>query len=355
MSILKRQQRIAEVGIIRIGEKGPGGKYPKSRDTFRFTSKQKELLEKAQEAYGGELRPWAGMPGQWELLSEAATIKALFSTRETGDGDLESLIQHYEQWAGNTCIKRCNGQSCDVWKEVSKDSKGKPVFERETVPCECDPDDRDCKLVSRVRVILTEVPALGMWRLNTGSEVFADELEGLINQIQSFGLDQFGPTPVTLSIGFREKRTGPGAPTSKFPVVDVALDHSPVSLPTLVGRIQQSALAMVRPDNGIGALPIASAPALQPRSTVPPEIRETVLSFLEFVGVDKTEQALLAQEVKAAGFKWTDVCLEAKEKRIADLDDFRAFLTKKINPDAVEAVYDPLADVEPIEGEIVEG
>lgn len=342
MSILKRQQRIVEVGIIRIGEKGISGsgkEYPRSRETFRITSKFKDLLDVAQKVYGGEVRQWKDHPGHWELLSEAKTIKGLFSTRETGDGELESLIQHFEQWKGNTCTHRCNGETCEVWKQIGNDKKDKPIYDKDLVPCSCEHDgDRDCKLVSRVRVILPEVPSLGLWRLNTGSETFAGEVEGLIANIKTFRLDQYGPVPVTLTISTREKRTGPNAATEKFPVVEILLDQNPVSLPQLVSGIQAAALGVRQESSnaGLGALP-APAPILT-TSTVEPvpsesneaEKEKRFRVFAYHMSLPKEFWKSWQEKAESVGLNFVDTCLAAEAKGVSSQDELEIYLDDQV-------------------------
>ncbi|MBL8048114.1 MAG: hypothetical protein JNJ45_05480 [Chthonomonas sp.] len=269
-NLLQRQQRMVEVGRIRIGEKTAAG-YPTSRSTFRFTSRHKDILQLVQEQYGGELRPWSEKPGEWELLSDAAEVKVLFSSKPRGDGDLESLVQNWERWAGGTCTHRCDGRTCQFWRQTGtkrgKNGKVVPVHERASGPCQCDHSGAACKpackLVSRLMLILPKVPTLGMWRVDTSSMVFDTEIQALLDTLGA--LAPGNVSPLLMSIEFRVKRTGPDEDNSRFPVIKLVLDPDPVSLPALIAGIRAQSMALPEPGpvSGLGELP-APRPSLPP-------------------------------------------------------------------------------------------
>lgn len=246
---IQRQQRLVEVGKIRVGElavAASGKTFPRSRESFRLTSRHKQILECAQESYGGEMRDWEGHPGYWELMTEQMELKALVSLRPTMTGEYESLSQHFERWGGTRkCTHRCNGITCSL---LGKEG-------RRDIPCECDHDDRKCKLVSRLLVILTELPTLGMWRLDTRSDTFDQEIHALISVCGQF--NQTGlPVPVSLSISWREKSaktTNEDEKLEKFAVVSVNLDPNPVSTAKMLSNIQERSM---------GAL-VGSTPAME--------------------------------------------------------------------------------------------
>lgn len=239
MSIINKQRRLLEVGIIRVGDPKPSVMQPgRPRSTFRLTSIHRNILESAQPVFGGELTPWNGM---WQLLTQAPVLKAWISTRQLPDGDYESLSQHYEQWAGNTCTHRCNGETCVIWQPTGQRStKGKELHERASVPCGCDPEERACKINSRLSVLLPELPSLGLWRLNTGSQFFAEEVSGLLDAMHLMIQQPF--VPITLRIETRAIRTGMGEDTKKFPVVRVEFDDKPIAPAQMANRVLSDAL-----------------------------------------------------------------------------------------------------------------
>ncbi len=283
--LIERQRRLVEVGIIRVGDPKPNDKQPgRPRKTFRITSAHKNLLELAQAQYGGEVTACENPKGHYQLAVQRDQIKALISLKEMPNGDFESFSQYFEEWKGGTCARRCDGRTVDVWKETGKDKQGRPVHDRVKTGCMCDPDARDCKLVSRVSVILPEVPALGLWRLNTQSTTFDNEFQGLIATIQALGIPS--PVPVLLSISTREGRKGPGEQNSKFPVVQIVLDPNPVSLPAMIEGIRRSALAM---PESLGDVPVLEPPKYEDDEPEPVDA-EIVMSDSEWldelIGVD---------------------------------------------------------------------
>ncbi len=235
---IERQKRLVEVGKIRVGETyttSTGKTAPRARETFRLTSRHKDILFAAQESYGGTVRQWEGHPGYFELLIDSREIKALVSLRRTLNGEYESLSQHFERWGGTRkCTHRCNGLICSL---LGADG-------RKDVPCQCDPQDRKCKLVSRLLVLLTELPALGMWRLDTRSDTFDSEVHALIDVCSQFNQED-RPIPVTLAITWREKSAKTDKEDEKperFAVVSVTLDPNPVSTALMLSRIQEKAI-----------------------------------------------------------------------------------------------------------------
>ena len=70
--------RLPEQGRIRFGMKHPQRKFPMSLDTFRFTSPDRNAIEKVAEVFGGDPKPWneprAQQKHQWEVLTRADCI-----------------------------------------------------------------------------------------------------------------------------------------------------------------------------------------------------------------------------------------------------------------------------------------
>jgi hypothetical protein len=156
MPILDLQMRMRQLGEIRIGHVVPTGKVrrdgkpgtrPAKLDKFRFTSPSREILASVAELYGGEVKPWTpanGGPSEFEVYSTASRLPVLIPPRD-------SVSQWYELYAGSKCQRRCDGVT-----EHKSDR-----------PCVCNPEKRDCKITTRVNVMLRDVPALGQWLLIT--------------------------------------------------------------------------------------------------------------------------------------------------------------------------------------------
>ncbi|MFE1849923.1 hypothetical protein [Streptomyces sp. NPDC059489] len=156
MPILDLQMRMRQLGEIRIGHVVPTGNTrkdgkpatrPAKLDKFRFTSASRDILAGVAELYGGEVKPWTpanGGPSEYEVYSQANRLPVLIPPRD-------AVSQWYELYAGSKCQRRCDGVT-----EHKSDR-----------PCMCNPEDRDCKITTRVNVMLRDVPALGQWLLMT--------------------------------------------------------------------------------------------------------------------------------------------------------------------------------------------
>ncbi|WP_328436983.1 hypothetical protein OHA71_06680 [Streptomyces sp. NBC_00444] len=150
MPILDLQMRMRQLGEIRLGHVVPtsnGKTRPAKLNKFRFTSPSREILTSVAELYGGEVKPWTpanGGPAEFEVYSTVNRLPVLIPPRD-------AVSQWYELYAGSKCQRRCDGVT-----EHKSDR-----------PCICDPDDRECKITTRVNVMLRDVPALGQWLLIT--------------------------------------------------------------------------------------------------------------------------------------------------------------------------------------------
>lgn len=154
MPIIDLQMRMRQLGEIRIGHviatgktrrDGKPGTRPAKLNHFRFTSPSREILASVAELYGGEVKPWTpanGGPSEFEVYSTTNRLPVLIPPRD-------AVSQWYELYAGSKCQRRCDGVT-----EHKRDR-----------PCLCDPDERECKITTRVNVMLRDVPALGQWLL----------------------------------------------------------------------------------------------------------------------------------------------------------------------------------------------
>lgn len=154
MPIINLQMRMRQLGEIRIGHVVPTGRprrdgkpgtRPAKLDKFRFTSPSREILASVAELYGGEVKPWTpanGGPSEFEVYSTVDRLPVLIPPRD-------AVSQWYELFKGSKCVRRCDGET-----EQKTDK-----------PCMCNRDNRDCKITTRVNVMLRDVPALGQWLL----------------------------------------------------------------------------------------------------------------------------------------------------------------------------------------------
>jgi hypothetical protein len=241
--ILGLQRRTAEVGRIRLGVKttGSNGKErPTKLDRLRFTSARKDLIEKVAVLYGGTVEPWHPARGnaQWEVITQTDSVPVMVPPQDPAES------QWYEAWSAGGCQRRCNGQ-----REMISGGA-----------CLCDPDRRDCQMHTRIRVMLKEIPGIGVWRVDTGSYYAALELPG----VTEFLAQAEGVIPGRLTLDQRTvTRAGM---TKKFavPVLDVE-GFTPDEIlsgrvPALVAARAAAAIDAATADTGLPA--IAAGPDL---------------------------------------------------------------------------------------------
>lgn len=156
------------IGVTRKTQKGRDA--PAKLDTFRFTSGDKASIEQVAALYGGEVRPWAGHDGQWEVISGSKLLKIALPPDPLGGTPI------YEEWKAGGCVRRCDGVNCWLMN----------LEEPREVDCICGQKGvLECKLTTRLSVLLPEIRFLGVWRLDTHSWNAASELQGFVEAIKA--------------------------------------------------------------------------------------------------------------------------------------------------------------------------
>lgn len=219
MAIIGLQQRSTEVGRIRLGVKvatSDGGQRPAKLDCLRFTSPRRVLIEKIAELYGGKVEPWQPPKGnqQWQVITTSTEVPVMVPPQNPAES------QWYEAWSKGGCLRRCDGQ-----REIISGG-----------PCVCDPDpqERDCKMHTRIQVLLEEVPGLGVWRVDTGSYYAALELPS----VTAILAGAKGLIPGRLILDQRSRTTGGKTFNFAVPVLDIA-EFTPGEL--LSGKVPELA------------------------------------------------------------------------------------------------------------------
>lgn len=202
--IVDLQRRIAEVGRIRTGQKVEGSRGPKPSklETFRLSSADKTRIIDAAAMFGGQVVPWQAPSGaQWEVITDATAIDVIVPPAAM------AFSQSYELWSGGGCERRCDG----VTEQISDG------------PCVCDPEARECKIRSRLSVMISGLRGLGVWRLDTESYYAAVELGAAVEVIGAAAAVG-ALLPARLRLEQRSVRR-PGEPVKRFavPVLDVAI------------------------------------------------------------------------------------------------------------------------------------
>lgn len=162
--------RLRELGRIRLGVQVAtknGGTRPAALETFRFTSPSRSLIDAAAAEFGGTVEEWQPPDGsaQWQVITETAEVDVMVPPTA-------ALDQAYELWRAGGCHRRCNG--------LVNDLAGAPCA------CPADPEERTalaadgqaCSPVTRLNVMLPQLPDLGVWRVEAHGYYAAVELGG---------------------------------------------------------------------------------------------------------------------------------------------------------------------------------
>jgi hypothetical protein len=233
------QRRHAELGRIRLGEKIPVGTAGKSRpaklEAFRFTSPSAGYIKDLAQLYGGDPHEWDnnGKP-EWEVYTTTKSIPVI-AVR----GGLSQWLEH---WSGGGCQRRCDGE-----REILTDS-----------PCICATENRDriCKPTTRLSVMLPELEAIGVWRLETHGWNAAAEIPAVAE------LAQFVGDLVPANLHLVERRSVKDGKTSRFVVPVLDLQIGTARLKEIVAAKSGAAPAAVGASPAQAA--IGSTPAAAP-------------------------------------------------------------------------------------------
>lgn len=231
------QRRHAELGRIRLGAKtetSSGRTRPAKLEAFRFTSVSERYIRDLAELYGGEPRPWDnnGVPS-WEVYTDATSIPVIAVKG--------GLSQWMETWSGGGCIHRCDG-------------------ERSTEGDYCDPEDRahrDAKPTTRLSVMLPELEAIGVWRMESHGWNAAAEIPAVAELAQYVG------DLVPANLNLVQRRSVRDGQTSRFVVPVLDLQIGTARLKEIVAA-KSGAPALEAADSS------SRAPALESPSTPGP-------------------------------------------------------------------------------------
>lgn len=200
------QREMAEAGRIRTGTKD--GNRPVKLDTFRITSKSRQVVEAVAVKYGGEVRPWATAPdgAQWEVLTEADRLDVAVLPGQV-------ISQYYEVWkrGKDGLVHRCDGAVNTITGEL----------------CDCGTDPaarekRGAKPVTRLSVLLTGVAVLGRFRLESSGFYAAKELGGAAEILELLTASN-RPVPAALRLEQRSSKKNGQVSRYSVPVLDLGV------------------------------------------------------------------------------------------------------------------------------------
>jgi hypothetical protein len=272
--VLDLQRRSLPLGEIRIGESDPGprgGRTPKRRDTFLFTTPVEETAHAiaAHPRIGGTVAPWDRRKGYWAVDTPVSVIEVLVPPRG------QAADSWMEMWDSGRCLRRCDG--------LTDTRSGKP--------CMCpQPEDRadpaqvaaaaaerkrlaalkppqGCKPMTRINVQIPGLPGItGVWVLRSGSANAAVETADTAAVLaQAREMDVYLPA-LTL-IHWR-----PGQDGHPYPVLTLRLRPSAEQVAQLPAGMD-GMLAMLSSGDGRGPLALpAGTPAADPASLPPAQV-----------------------------------------------------------------------------------
>jgi hypothetical protein len=199
--IIELQRRMVEAGRIRAGDRvaAANGTRPNKLDKWRLTSKDKQRLDLAAELWGGEVHVWADRAGEYELYTQTDALPIMLLP-----GQLPTTW--YELWSKGGCQRRCDGQH-----ELISDSA-----------CLCG-EERECKPMTRLSVLLPDLPGIGSWMLSSTGWNAAAELAGAADLLQRASA-QGVLIPARLRL--EQRHQVKGGETRRFAVPVIDLDVS---------------------------------------------------------------------------------------------------------------------------------
>jgi hypothetical protein len=278
------QTRGVELGRIRIGQKGDGGR-PVKLDRFRFTSAHERHIRDLAARYGGTAQPWdnGGRP-QWEVITDAKAIPVIVAPA--------SMSQWMELWSGGGCQRRCDGD-----REVINDT---------ACPCEVqglDLDKRPCKPTTRMSVMLPDLEAVGLWRVESHGWNAAAELPVMAQWAATVG------TLVPAHLLLEERITIRDGQTRRFVVPVLDLEVQPRRLAELATGTAPAAITAQGSAPAIEAGPVHAGEAMA--DTVRDLEHRGRLNAVVDEWADLIANATTAEEVRAL---W----LRAREAKAPD-------------------------------------
>jgi|GEM_PF-2023447 hypothetical protein len=223
MGVLDLQRRSQQIGRLRMGEKVGTGKFdkdgnekmrPSRRDTWRLTTASRFEAEAIAARFGGEVRHWER---EFEVATDATEIPVIVPPRD------EVISQWYEMWNKGGAVRRCDSQRdqisnspclCPHAKNPSNaDEVAEAALKRAELSKTNPP--QACKLVTRISVMIPDLPGLGVFRLDTGSYYAGVEI-GDSAALMQYARDHKVMLPAMLRIEQRKRVAG--GMTKNFPV-----------------------------------------------------------------------------------------------------------------------------------------
>lgn len=311
MPLLDIQRRGQQLGRIRIGQQvqAKNGKMrPVRLDTFRFTTQSRVAADKIATLYGGTVKDWNN---EYEVITNENAIDVTVPPRD------QVISQWYEMWNKGGCVRRCDSQI----EQIS----GKPCL----CPHAEDPTDRAeveakakerarlaamnppqaCKAVTRISVMIPDLPGLGVFRLDTNSYYAAVEIGDAAALMQA-AREQGVFLPAVLRIDHRQRVVNGRTKRFPVPVLEVMATFREI----VSGALEAGGIAaQLPPTPGGQHRALTSGPAQQPPQPLQPP------ALTEPGAAPMTAQEIADQAAKALSRTQIEsLAQQAKEARVED-------------------------------------
>ena len=259
------QRRVPQAGRLRFGVKTANAM--KSIETWRITSKDRDQVALLAARYGGNVVPWSpgrGRSQEWEVITESAALEVIVPPNALGDTPI------YELWSAAGLQRRCDGVVLTIPSETPD---GAIQMEQ---ACICDRESRMlCKPITRLNVLLPDIPFQGVWMMETGGWNAAKELPGMVDMVVA--IQDQGFARATLAL---EKRTETKDGKTKHFVVPV------LRTPATLNELADGAARLM-------SIGVGDAPALAP-APAPIDVDSVVV---EGEVIEEDDSALLIRTI----------------------------------------------------------
>lgn len=339
MPLLDIQRRGQQLGRIRIGQlvQASNGKMRPARlDTFRFTTQSKVAAEAIADLYGGDIKDWNN---EYEVITNKAAIGVTVPPRD------QVVSQWYEMWSKGGCARRCDSQT----EQIS----GKPCL----CPHADDPTDlaqveaaakerarlaamnppQACKAVTRINLMLPDLPGLGVFRLDTHSYYAAVEI-GDAAELMQAARDKGVFLPAVLRIDHRQRVAQGRTKRFPVPVLEVMATFRQIAS----GQLEAGGLtAQLPPPPGEQPRAITSGqPTPSPATTPALDAGEQPVSAQEIADratavTTREEVEALAERAKAARVE--EDLVQTQPDRFEELGEFLRDLWRALPPEGGDA------------------
>jgi hypothetical protein len=277
MAVLDIQRRSQQIGRIRIGHQvktASGRMRPERLTTFRFTTASKTTADAIADLYGGTVRPWEG---QFEVITEKSEIGVTVPPRDA------VISQWYEMWTAGGCQRRCDSQHdqisngpcrCPHASDPSDAAEVAAMALERAALHKADPS-KACGLITRINVMIPDLPGLGVFRLDTGSFYAAGE-SGDKADLMEMAREHNVFLPAVLRIEWRKRLAGGKTTNYPVPVLEILSTFRAIAS----GALEAAGItAQLPPAPGESRLAITSgaesaAPAAAPSRSRPPTAQD---------------------------------------------------------------------------------